>query len=57
MYASRMDPASLAEATGIWRWRVRRHLRPRRFTRLSQGLLRRYADALGVAAESLVRLP
>lgn len=57
MYERRMDPASLAEATGIWRWRVRRHLRPRHFARLSQRLLRRYAEALGVGAEDLGRLP
>jgi len=57
MYARRMDPVSLAETSGIWRWRVRRHMRPRPFSRLSPRLLRRYAEALGVPAESLVLLP
>lgn len=57
MYARRMDLTLLAQSTGIWRWRVRRHLRPVHFARLSALTLRRYADALGMSADMLVRLP
>lgn len=57
MYDRRMELETLAQATGLWRWRVRRHLRPARFARLSPELRRRYADALGVSLEQLGRLP
>jgi hypothetical protein len=36
---------------------VRRHLRPQPFARLPLRLLRRYAEALGLGAEDLGRLP
>lgn len=57
MYARRMDLALLAQGTGIWRWRVKRHLRPEHFARLDTALLQRYADALGLSVEQLQRLP
>lgn len=57
MYDRRMDAAALAEASGLWNWRVRRHLRPRTFARLPARLLRRYAEALGLDLETLGRLP
>lgn len=57
MYARRMDPATLADAAGLAQWRVRRHLRPRVFARLSPRLLARYAQALQMPAAALERLP
>jgi hypothetical protein len=57
MYARRMDIDLLAQTTGLWRWRIRRHLRPEVFARLSPRLLVRYAEALGLPPEQLVRLP
>lgn len=57
MYARRMDVPALADATGMARWRVRRHLRPRVFARLSTRLLARYAEALQLPAETLRQLP
>ena len=56
MYRARMDVALLAQAVGIWRWRVRRHFRPQVFARLSPDLRRRYADALGIDAAALQRV-
>jgi hypothetical protein len=56
MYRARMDLAMLAGATGLWRWRVRRHLRPQVFARLPIRLRRRYAEALGVTLEALERV-
>lgn len=53
MYRARMDLALLSQATGIWRWRVKRHFRPEVFARLSEKLLQRYAEALGVSVASL----
>ncbi len=55
MYARRMDIPTLAQATGIWQWRLRRHLRPAVFSRLSPPLLARYADALGLTVAQLQR--
>ncbi len=56
MYRARMDVALLSQATGLWRWRVRRHFRPAVFARLPQRLRRRYADALGIDPASLGRV-
>jgi hypothetical protein len=56
MYRARMDVAMLAEAAGLWRWRVRRHLKPQVFARLPAALKRRYAEALGIAPQTLERL-
>jgi hypothetical protein len=55
MYTRRFDPPTLARTTGIWRWRVRRHLR-RPFARLGTSLQRRYAQALDVPAQRLLDL-
>ena len=55
MYRARMDVALLAQATGLWRWRVRRHFRPEVFERLPARLRGRYAEALGITVEALSR--
>lgn len=57
MESRMMDAVLLARETGIWRWRVRRHLRPEVFARLSDAVLRRYADALDVDLAALRRVP
>lgn len=57
MYARRMDLATFAQSTGVWRWRIRRHFRPAVFARLAPTLLARYAAALGIAPDTLRRLP
>lgn len=57
MYARRMDVATLADATGLARWRVRRHLRPGVFGRLPERLLKRYAQALQLPLSALRQLP
>ena len=56
MYRARMDLALLSQTTGLWRWRIRRHFRPRVFARLSAALRQRYADALGLSLEALGRI-
>jgi hypothetical protein len=57
MYRRRMEPATLAAASGIWRWRLARHLKPAAFARLSRAILARYADALGLTVDELRALP
>ncbi len=53
MYKARMDVPLLAQVSGIWQWRIRRHFRPTVFARLKPALLARYGEALGVSAEQL----
>ena len=57
MYARRMDLATFAQSSGIWRWRIRRHFRPALLARLSPEMLDRYADALGISRQTLCQLP
>lgn len=57
MYERRMDLPMLAESVGLWRWRVKRHLKPAVFLALSAPLLHRYAEALGMSVEELCHLP
>lgn len=56
MYDRRMDVPTLAQATGIWQWRVRRHLRVAPFAKLNAKTLTRYADALGLTLAQLASL-
>lgn len=53
MYRARMDLELLSQVTGLWRWRVRRHLKAAVFARLPLSLRRRYAEALGISVEVL----
>jgi hypothetical protein len=53
MYRARMDVELLSQASGLWRWRVRRHLKPEGFARLPPALKLRYAEALGISVEAL----
>lgn len=53
MYRVRMDVPLLAQASGIWQWRIRRHFRPAIFAKLSPALLTTYADAMGLSIEQL----
>lgn len=57
MYAQRMDLATFAQSSGVWRWRIRRHFRPVLFARLRPEMLDRYADALGISRQTLCQLP
>jgi hypothetical protein len=53
MHRLRMDVPMLAQITGLWQWRIRRHFRPAVFARLSPALLGRYAEAMGLNADQL----
>jgi len=48
-----MDIPILAAYTRYWKWRVRRHLKPGPFSKLSQKALQKYADAFEVSVEDL----
>lgn len=57
MYASRMDLPLLAQVTGIWRWRVKRHFQPKHFARLPDALLDRYAGVFDISRAQLLTTP
>jgi len=57
MYERRMDVTLLSQTSGFWQWRVKRHLRPEGFAKLSIKQLERYAEALGIAPAALQTLP
>ena len=53
MHKARMDVPLLAQTTGLWQWRIRRHFRPDVFASLSPALLGRYAEVMGLSVEQL----
>lgn len=53
MFRFRHDETSLAMAAGVWKWQLRRHLRPEVFAKLPEKTLRKYADALCISIEEL----
>lgn len=57
MYSERMDVVLLAQSTGYCKWRVRRHLKPGAFQKLSLRHRERYASALGKTLAQLTSLP
>ncbi len=57
MARCQMTVALLSANAGIWRLRVRRHLKPEVFARLKPELLARYAQALGISVETLSTIP
>lgn len=57
MYAARMDLALLAQVTGMWRWRIKRHFNPIHFAKLSDALLNRYADVFNIPLAALKTTP
>lgn len=57
MYRNRMDFDTLVMVSGMWRWRIRRHFKPAVYARLSDKVLARYAEAMGVTVAELRQLP
>jgi hypothetical protein len=57
MVAQRMDIALLSQATGLFQWRIRRHFKPPVFAKLTDAILMRYSDALGIDISALQQLP
>lgn len=48
-----MDVNILAGYTGFWAWRVKRHLKPNVFKKLTDKQLRRYAEVFNVTIDDL----
>lgn len=53
MYENRMDLPTLASAVGMFQFRVKRHLKMSVFKRMSDALLKRYADAFSISLSAL----
>ena len=49
-----MDIKLLSQYTNILRWRVKRHLKPRVFKKLSREILKKYADAFEITVDELL---
>ncbi|RXJ85604.1 hypothetical protein [Arcobacter sp. CECT 8985] len=53
MYKNRMDISTLASVMGIFSFRVKRHLKMKKFQKLNDKLLNKYAIALNITIEEL----
>lgn len=53
MELHRMDLPILASYVGIHRWFVKRHFNPKRFQKLSDKTLKKYADVFSISVEEL----
>lgn len=53
VYKRYMDIPALAQGMGIARWKVKRHLKPKIFKKLSDSMLQRYADLLRIELRHL----
>jgi len=53
MELKRMDWQIVADYTGIWKWRVKRHAKPAVFQKLSDKNLNKYAEAFEISVEEL----
>lgn len=48
-----MDMSLLASYTGFWRWKVKRHMNPKHFRKLSKRKLEVYANVFDIEIEDL----
>lgn len=53
MEISKMDLNILASYVGLWKWRVKRHFKPKVFKTLSDSILSKYADAFEISVSDL----
>lgn len=53
MELHKMDPVILASYVGMWKWRVKRHFKPKVFVGLSDKILQKYADVFEVSIADL----
>lgn len=57
MRVHQLTEGMLADYVGMWKWQVKRHLRPRVFSKLKPEVLARYAEALQTPVEQLQHVP
>lgn len=49
----RMDWQLVADYTGMWKWRVKRHAKPAVFARLNERTLAKYAETFDISIDEL----
>ncbi|MCG6969821.1 MAG: hypothetical protein LJE85_08655 [Gammaproteobacteria bacterium] len=57
MFARRFNVDTLAQTTGLFQWQVKRHFKPKIFSKLDAKILARYATAMGISVEQLQSTP
>ena len=57
MYAKRLDILGLSQATGLFQWQIRRHIKPAVFAKLSSKKMNQYIDVLGLTSTEIKTLP
>ena len=53
MELHKMDLPILASYVGLWKWRVKRHFKPKVFKKLSQKTLQKYANVFEISIDQL----
>ncbi|TYA73948.1 hypothetical protein [Seonamhaeicola marinus] len=53
MELHKMDLTILASYVGFWKWRVKRHFKPKVFNKLSKKTLQKYADVFEITIKQL----
>lgn len=48
-----MDISLLSKYMGLWKWTVKKHLKPKNFNKLSEDLILQYADIFNITPEQL----
>lgn len=48
-----LDLSTLAKYMGMWKWRIKRHLQPVHFKKLSHNILEKYARVFNIKVEEL----
>lgn len=49
-----MDTGLVAKYMGIWKWTVKKHLKPRNFAKLSDEVLEKYAKIFSISKDDLI---
>ncbi len=49
-----MDTGLVAQYMGMWKWTVKKHLKPRNFAKLNDEILEKYAKVFSITKEELV---
>lgn len=53
MEVHKMDLSVLASYVGMWRWRVKRHFKPKVFKKLGKKTMQKYADVFEISINEL----
>ena len=57
MYRQRMDLTLLSQATGFFKWRIKRDFEPKVFAKIKESRLKEYCEVLGVSPKEIKELP